>query len=116
MTNLEKNARTYRLPEITTPENLACNWSCTVNFGDKILLAGYYYSGRKQNSYFGAVYEYTTTDHTCEGEIRLAAISSEMFADNGHAWHGAWRSEEDGDDDNAERDYKDALGGNEIEV
>jgi hypothetical protein len=52
MTNLEKNARTYRLPKTTTPENLACSWSCTVNFGDRVLLAGYYYSGRNQNSYF----------------------------------------------------------------
>ncbi len=82
---MKNNAKTYRLPEITTPENLACNWSCTVNFGSKILLAGYYYSGRNDNSYFGAVYEYTTADHTCEGEIRLRAVSEEMFEDNGHA-------------------------------
>ena len=55
-----------------------------MNFGDKVLLAGYY-SGRNHNNYFGAVYEYTTADHTCEGEIRLTAVSTEMFADNGHA-------------------------------
>ena len=85
MTNLEKSARTYRLPETTTPENLACSWSCTVNFGDKVLLAGYYYSGRNENSYFGAIYEYTTADHTCEGEIRLTAVSEEYFKDNGTA-------------------------------
>jgi len=85
MKNLETAAKTYRLPTNTTPENLACNWSCTLNFGSKVLLAGYFYSGRNANCYFGAVYEYTTNDHTCEGEIRLAAVSDEMFEDNGHA-------------------------------
>ena len=69
-------AKTYRLPETTTPENLACGWSCTLNFGDKVLLAGYYYR---------AVYAFTTDDHTCEGEIKLTAVSDEMFEDNGHA-------------------------------
>ena len=42
MKNLEKLARTFRLPETTTPENLACNWSTTLNFGNKVILAGYY--------------------------------------------------------------------------
>ena len=78
---MKNNAKTYRLPETTTPENLACSWSCTLDFGNKVLLAGYYYSGRNANSYYGAVYEYTTDDHTCEGEIRLKAVSDEMFAD-----------------------------------
>ena len=82
---MKNNAKTYRLPETTTPENLACSWSCTLDFGNKVLLAGYYYSGRNASSYYGAVYEYTTDDHTCEGEIRLKAVSDEMFADNGHA-------------------------------
>ena len=78
-------AKTYRLPETTTPEDLACIWSCTLNFGSKVLLAGYYFSGRNANSYFGAVYEFTTSDHSCEAQIRLAAVSEELFEDNGHA-------------------------------
>ena len=82
MTN---KAKTYRLPETTTPEDLACNWSTTLDFGNKVLLAGPYYSGRGQNSFYGAVYEYTTDDHTCEGQIRLTAVSEELFEDNGHA-------------------------------
>ena len=53
MTN---KAKTYRLPETTTPEDLACNWSTTLDFGNKVLLAGHYYSGRGQNSFYGAVY------------------------------------------------------------
>ena len=85
MENLEKLARTFRLPETTTPENLGCNWSTTLNFGDRVLLAGYYYNGRNQNSFFGAVYTFTTDDHSCEGEIRLTAVSEVIFEDNGHA-------------------------------
>ena len=82
MTN---KVREYRLPMTTTPEDLGCRWSTILNYGDRILLAGYYYSGRDADSYFGAIYEYTTEDHSCEGEIRLAAVSTEMFPDNGHA-------------------------------
>lgn len=82
---MKNRAKTYRLPETTTPENLACAWSCTVNYGNKVLLAGYYFSGWDANNYFGAVYEYTTADHTCEGEIKLTSVSNEMFEDNGHA-------------------------------
>ena len=85
MKNLEKLARTFRLPETTTPENLACNWSTTLNFGNRVLLAGYYFSGRNQNSYFAAVYTHTDSNLSCEGEIRLTAVSDEFFADNGHA-------------------------------
>ena len=86
---MKNNAKTYRLPETTTPENLETRFftdaATFLTFGNKTLMAGYYYSGRNANSYFGAVYEYTTADHTCEGEIKLTAVSNEMFEDNGHA-------------------------------
>ena len=84
MTNLEKAARTYRLPETTTPEKLACGWSCTVNFGTRVLVAGYAYS-HNAPCYYGAVYEHTDSNLSCEGEIRLIAVSEERFEDNGHA-------------------------------
>ena len=84
MTNLEKTARTYRLPETTTPENLACRWTCNVNFGKRFLVAGYYYT-YKEPCYYGAVYEHTDDDLSCEGEIKLIAVSEERFEDNGHA-------------------------------
>ena len=81
-----KNLKTrYRLPETTTPEDLACYWSTTLNFGNHVLLAGYYYAGQGKPSYFGAIFTFTTDDHTCEGKIRLEAISTEMFPDNGTA-------------------------------
>lgn len=85
MKNLNEKARTYRLPETTTSENLGCDWSTVINFGDKVLLAGYYYNGRNKPSYFGAVYTYTTENHTCEGEIKLVDASEVEFEDNGHA-------------------------------
>ena len=87
--NLKSNDSTlktrYRLPETTTPEDLGYNWSTVLNFGNHVLLAGYYYAGPNKNSYFGAIFTFTTADHTCEGEIRLEAISSEMYPDNGSA-------------------------------
>ena len=84
MKNLNEKMRTYRLPGTTTSEDLGCRWSTVVDFGNKVLLAGYYYTP-KGNSYFAAVYEHTTADKTCEGEIRLTAISDELFEDAGHA-------------------------------
>lgn len=84
MTDLEKKAHEYRLPMSGTPESIACRWTCNVNFGARFLVAGYYYA-YKEPCYYGAVYEYTTEDHICEGEVRLAAVSGERFEDNGHA-------------------------------
>jgi len=75
----------YRLPETTTPEELGCNWSTVLNFGDKILLAGYCFMGQGQNGYFGAIYSFSGEDKTCEGQIRLEKISAEMYEDNGSA-------------------------------
>ena len=76
--------RTYRLPESTTPEELGCNWRTTLNFGNHVLLAGFYFANGR-NNYFGAIFTFTTDDHTCEGEIRLEAISTELYPDNGSA-------------------------------
>ena len=72
--------RTYRLPSTTTPEELESRWSKVLTFGDKILLAGFFYP-----HYFGATYEFTSDDHTCEGKIRLRAASDPIFEDDGHA-------------------------------
>jgi len=77
--------RTYRLPNPTTPEDLECSWNKVLNFGDKVILAGHYYSGMNRPCYYGAVYEFLTDDHTCEGTIGLAAASEVEFEDDGHA-------------------------------
>ena len=89
MTDLEKKAREHRLPMITTPENLETlfftDGAVFLTFGNKVLMAGYSYQGRSQNSYYGAVYEWTGESRTCEDEIRLTAVSDEYFTDNGTA-------------------------------
>ena len=77
--------RTYRLPNPSTPEDLGCRWSKILTFGDKILLAGHYYSGAGKPSYFGATYEFLTDDTSCEGTIGLRAVSEVEFEDDGHA-------------------------------
>ena len=76
--------RTYRLPNPTTPEDLECRWSKLLTFGDKVVIAGYYYQHNKP-CYFGAAYEFLTDDHTCEGAIGLRAASEVEFEDDGHA-------------------------------
>ena len=85
---INEGTRKYRLPNPTTPEDLECRWSMLLNFGDKVIIAGYYYNGKGQPSYFGATYEYLTDDTTCEGTIGLRAVSEVEFEDDGHAM--AW--------------------------
>ena len=77
--------RTYRLPNPSTPEDLGCRWSKILTFGDKIILAGYYYNGKNNPCYFGATYEFLTENTTCEGAIGLRAASEVEFEDDGHA-------------------------------
>ena len=93
MKKIEKKAAEYRLPMTTTPEMLETRFftdtAVFLTFGNKVLMAGYFYQGRNQNSYFGATYEFTTSDHTCEGEIKLTGISDDFFEDNGHAMQWA---------------------------
>ena len=86
--NTVAKAETYRLPTASTPENLEMrlmhNSGAILTFGDRILVAGYFYSPNGR-SYYGAVYRFTTTDHTCEGQVELVSISEDTFEDNGHA-------------------------------
>lgn len=84
--------RKYRLANRTTQEELECSWRKVLNFGDKVLIAGYFYNGMSKPCYFGAVYEYLTEDKTIEGEIGLSAASEVEFEDDGHAiaWAMSW--------------------------
>ena len=75
----------YKLPKTTTPENLELRWNKILNYGNRVLLAGHYYSGAGKPSYFGAIYEFTTGDTSCEGNIELLAASEVEFTDDGHA-------------------------------
>lgn len=84
MKKIEMNARTFRLPESSTQEELECRWSHVLQFGDKVVLAGYYYTGTGLD-WFGATYQFSTEDHTCEGRIELRSVSQQFFEDEGHA-------------------------------
>ena len=77
-------ANEYRLPMTSTPEDLEMRWSKILTFGNKVLLAGYYYEYKKP-CYFGATFEVTGAGHTCEDEVRLTSVSEERFEDDGHA-------------------------------
>ena len=82
---IKEAMRTYRLPQSTTSEDLGCDWKHVLNFGTKVILAGYFYNGPKANSYFAAIFEHTDSDLSCEGRIELTAVSEELFEDEGHA-------------------------------
>lgn len=92
MSRLTERAKTYRLPNPSTPEDLECRWSKTLKFGDKVLLAGHYYNGRGKPCYFGVVYEFLTDDTGCEGEIGIREVSGVDFEDEGHAIEWAMKN------------------------
>lgn len=79
--------KTYRLPNPTTQEDLENHWTKVLNFGDKILLAGYYYNGPGKPAYFAATYEYLDDEEgrDCESTIGLRTVSDVEFTDDGHA-------------------------------
>ena len=85
MSKLTERAKTYRLPNPSTPEDLECRWSKTLRFGGRVLLAGHYYNGRGKPSFFGAVYEFLSDDTGCEAEIGIREVSGVEFEDAGHA-------------------------------
>jgi hypothetical protein len=82
---ITEGIKTYRLPNPTCQEDLETRWITVLNYGDKVILAGYYYKGPGRPSYFGAVYEYHTDDTSSEGAIGLCEVSEAGFEDNGHA-------------------------------
>ena len=84
MSKMTERARTYRLPNPTTPEDLECRWSKT--------FAGHYWNGAGKPSYYGAVYEFLTEDTGCEAEIGLREVSGVDFMDDGHALEWAMKN------------------------
>lgn len=86
--DMKNRAAELRVPEKSTSEELECRGFKVLTFGSRILAVGYYYMGRNKASYYGAAYEFTTGDHTCEGSISLKTLSKVEFEDDGHAF--AW--------------------------
>ena len=67
---INEGMKTYRLPNPSTPEDLEMRFSKILNFGETVLLAGYYYNGPGKPAYFAATYEYLEDgDHDCESTI-----------------------------------------------
>ena len=89
--------KAYRLPNPTTQEDLEMRFSGmdgkVLTFGDRILVAGYFWNGPGKPCYYGAVYERLDDDNTCEGAIGLRAASRVDFADDGNAI--AWAIRQD---------------------
>ena len=79
----------YRLPVKSTEEDLELRFSGmdgkVLNYGEKVLVAGYYYNGCGMANWFGAVYEHIDDDLSCEGELGIWAVSDSQFEDEGHA-------------------------------
>ena len=86
---INEGMKKYRLPNPTTSEDLEMRFSGmdgkVLNFGDRVLLAGYYWNGKGQPSYFAAVYEHLDDDLSCEGTIGLRSVSEVAYTDDGHA-------------------------------
>ena len=86
---INEGMKKYRLPNPTTSEDLEMRFSGMdgkiLNFGDKVLLAGYYWNGKGKPCYFAASYEHLDDDLSCEGAIGLRAVSDLEFNDDGHA-------------------------------
>lgn len=86
---INEGMRKYRLANPTTSEDLEMRFSCSdgkvLNFGDRVLVTGYYYNGIHQPSYYAAVYEHLDDDLSCEGAVGLREVSEVEFMDDGHA-------------------------------
>lgn len=87
---INEGMKTYRLPNPSTPEDLEMRFSGmdgkVLNFGETVLLAGYYWNGSGKPSWFAAAYEYLEDgDHDCESTVGLRAVSEVEFEDDGHA-------------------------------
>ena len=84
MDNLERKAKTFRLPLKSTPEDLATSWLHVIRFGSFTLLAGYYYMGLKP-CWFGAVYVFSGSGAEVDSPVDLLYLSNVEFFDEGHA-------------------------------
>ena len=93
---INEGMKKYRLPNPTTSEDLEMRFSGmdgkVLNYGDRVLLAGYYFSERGKANYYAAVYEHLDNDLSCEGTIGLREVSEVVFEDEGHAV--AWALEQ----------------------
>ena len=81
---INEGMKKYRLPNPSTLEDLGMGEE-VLSFGDKVLVAGYFWNGPGQPCYFGAVYEHLDDDMSCEGALGLAEVSEVECEEDGHA-------------------------------
>lgn len=84
-----KEAQDLEIEEITTPESLEQKYENgdgrVIYYGNRVVTEGYLNTGEEKPCYYGAVYKYTTKDHSGNGAIRLLEFSGIRFQDDGHA-------------------------------
>ena len=82
---IAKAREQLRLPNPATQEGLEERWETVLTYGDKVIMAGYYYTGIGCTNYFAAIYEHLDDDTSAEGLLGLQAVSEVEHEDNGHA-------------------------------
>ncbi|MBR4767149.1 MAG: hypothetical protein IK085_10360 [Clostridia bacterium] len=75
----------YRLPNPSTPEDLEMRNLKVLTFGDRVLVAGFFYNGPGEPAYYGAVYEFLYDTTSCEDPVGIREVSEVEFEDDGHA-------------------------------
>ena len=80
----EELKRTYRMKTKATQEELEENFSTVIRYGNRVLVAGYFYN-KGANCYYGAIYMPDEISFNSESELTLLDISEERFEDEGHA-------------------------------
>ena len=85
MKKMNELAKEYRLPMQSTQEDLESRWATVLKYGNKILLAGYWYS-QDGKSWISAVYDFMEDNKTeVDDIIVIREISGDRFEDAGHA-------------------------------
>ena len=95
MEKLEMTQETFHLLTIATQERLEERFHVVVKFGDRVILAGHYYTGEHSPSWYSAVYRFTGPGRSCEDTIALWRISDQFFEDEGHALQWAMKNSDE---------------------
>ena len=86
---LQEKAKAYHMPMMSTPEDLESRYlehdDTILKYGDRILIASYYWSGPGEGPWVAAVYEFLQESQDVDDEVGLRTISEERFEDDGHA-------------------------------
>jgi len=86
---INEGMKKYRLANPSTSEDLETRFSGmdgkVLNYGERVLAAGYYYNGKGNPCWYGCVYEHLDDDLSCEGAVGLREVSDLAFEDEGHA-------------------------------